>query len=142
MAMCEAQRFDCVLTDYNMPDMNGVALASELRAASAYLPVILMTGYATLTSEQAEMAGIKQILLKPASLHALGTAVRAVLSPWNQNAVFIYSSDCVNTLFVTHLRQCGTVDAFHNRQIDVEVVGPKSIRFRLDCGKKRGILKW
>jgi len=41
--MCAQSAFDCVLLDYNMPDMNGVMLASELRALSAYLPLILMT---------------------------------------------------------------------------------------------------
>src|SRR5471032_3348592 len=41
--MCEAEGFDCVLTDYNMPQMNGVMLAVELKATRAYLPIILMT---------------------------------------------------------------------------------------------------
>jgi light-regulated signal transduction histidine kinase (bacteriophytochrome) len=41
--MCKTQGFDCVLTDYNMPDMDGVTLASELRAEAAYLPIVLMT---------------------------------------------------------------------------------------------------
>ena len=41
--MCKTQGFDCVLTDYNMPDMDGVTVASELRAEAAYLPIVLMT---------------------------------------------------------------------------------------------------
>lgn len=41
--MCAESTFDCVLMDYNMPDMNGVMLAGELRALSAHLPLILMT---------------------------------------------------------------------------------------------------
>jgi signal transduction histidine kinase len=41
--MCDEQDFECVIVDYNMPDMDGMALAGELRAASAYLPIILMT---------------------------------------------------------------------------------------------------
>jgi signal transduction histidine kinase len=42
-AMCDGQDFDCVLLDYNMPEKDGLTLASELRAAFAYLPIILMT---------------------------------------------------------------------------------------------------
>ncbi len=43
--MCAEQTFDCILTDYNMPDMDGVTLAGELRAANPYLPTILMTNF-------------------------------------------------------------------------------------------------
>jgi signal transduction histidine kinase len=43
--MCAEQTFDCVLTDYNMPDMDGVTLAGELRTANPYLPIILMTNF-------------------------------------------------------------------------------------------------
>jgi len=39
--------FDCVLTDIKMPDMNGVELHRELRAAQPGLPVVLMTAYAS-----------------------------------------------------------------------------------------------
>jgi hypothetical protein len=41
--ICSERSFDCVLLDYNMPDMDGLALAGELRAISGYLPIILMT---------------------------------------------------------------------------------------------------
>jgi signal transduction histidine kinase len=41
--ICRDHAFDCVLLDYNMPLMDGLTLAGELRAAFAYLPIILMT---------------------------------------------------------------------------------------------------
>ncbi|MFZ5909916.1 MAG: response regulator [Chloroflexota bacterium] len=41
-----AQAFDCVLTDFKMPGMNGVELHRELRQAQPGLPIILMTAYA------------------------------------------------------------------------------------------------
>ncbi|MDB5470528.1 MAG: Phytochrome, two-component sensor histidine kinase [Caulobacter sp.] len=41
--LCEAQRFDCVLLDYNMPELDGLALARRLRATDPYLPIILAT---------------------------------------------------------------------------------------------------
>jgi hypothetical protein len=43
--ICARQAIDCVLTDYNMPDMDGVALAGELKAAHPYLPIVLMTNF-------------------------------------------------------------------------------------------------
>ena len=42
-ALCGEQAFDCVLLDYNMPETDGVTLASELRSISAYLPIVLTT---------------------------------------------------------------------------------------------------
>ena len=44
------------------------------------LPILLMTGYSgSLMPERIESAGIRQLLLKPATLHALGTAVHDLL---------------------------------------------------------------
>jgi PAS domain S-box-containing protein len=75
------QRFALVLTDQAMPGMTGFLLASQLRQIRPDLPVILMTGYsASLTSAKVEAAGIRQLLLKPINLHALGTAVHAALA--------------------------------------------------------------
>jgi len=41
--MCAEHGFDCILTDYNMQGMDGVALALALRAVHPYLPIVLMT---------------------------------------------------------------------------------------------------
>jgi light-regulated signal transduction histidine kinase (bacteriophytochrome) len=41
--LCEAHHFDCVILDYNLPDIDGVALAGALRSAHAYLPIILVS---------------------------------------------------------------------------------------------------
>jgi signal transduction histidine kinase len=63
--MCAEQGFDCVLTDYNMPDMDGVTLAGELRAASAYLPIILMTSVGDeMLAAKALRSGISDYLPK------------------------------------------------------------------------------
>ena len=41
--LCADERFDCVMVDYNMPEMDGPTLARRLRAAHAYLPIVLVT---------------------------------------------------------------------------------------------------
>jgi FixJ family two-component response regulator len=52
-AMCEAHHFDCVLVDYNMPEMDGLTLAHQLKAADSYLATVPMTsvGDETLAAE-------------------------------------------------------------------------------------------
>jgi CheY-like chemotaxis protein len=73
--------FDLVLPDQTMPGMTGLALASEVRKLRPDLPIILMTGYSgSLVPEQIETAGVRQLLLKPATLHELATAVQRVLA--------------------------------------------------------------
>jgi PAS domain S-box-containing protein len=43
-------RFDVVVTDYAMPGMNGLDLATKIRRMKPEMPVILATGYADLSS--------------------------------------------------------------------------------------------
>jgi CheY-like chemotaxis protein len=45
---------DCLVTDFAMPEMNGVTLAREARKRRPKLPVVVLTGYA---SEAADAAG-------------------------------------------------------------------------------------
>jgi PAS domain S-box-containing protein len=75
------EQFRLVLTDQTMPTMSGLELAGELRKIRPDLPIILMTGYsASLTPQAIEAVGIRQLLMKPASLRALADSVHAALS--------------------------------------------------------------
>jgi two-component system chemotaxis response regulator CheY len=42
LELAKGQRFDLVVTDHNMPRMDGVTLVRELRAIAAYDPVALI----------------------------------------------------------------------------------------------------
>ncbi|KVK90459.1 hypothetical protein WJ47_02455 [Burkholderia ubonensis] len=71
------QRCDVVLTDLNMPDLDGYALAMCLRDSQPGLPVIAMTA----TRDQSELArcydaGMVEILAKPLPMSALDKAIR------------------------------------------------------------------
>ncbi|HXC01529.1 MAG TPA: response regulator [Opitutaceae bacterium] len=81
MVRAAPKRFALVLTDQAMPGMTGIILASQLREVRRDLPIILMTGYSvSLTPEVLEAAGVRQLMLKPINLHALGTAVYGALA--------------------------------------------------------------
>jgi PAS domain S-box-containing protein len=78
----DPQRFALVLTDQTMPGMTGIFLATQLKHIRPDLPVILMTGYSmALGSAQIDAAGVLQVLIKPASIHTMGVAVHAALTP-------------------------------------------------------------
>ncbi|MGU7816133.1 ATP-binding protein [Burkholderia sp. AW49-1] len=68
---------DVVLTDLNMPDMDGCMLAMCLRDSHPGMPVIAMTA----TRDQAELArchdaGVTEVLAKPLSMSVLDDAIR------------------------------------------------------------------
>lgn len=72
--------FDLVITDLTMPGISGVDFARQTLSLRSDLPIILTTGYnATLTAECLQKLGISEMLLKPLSMHSLGTAVRRAL---------------------------------------------------------------
>ncbi|HAS83254.1 MAG TPA: two-component system response regulator [Verrucomicrobia bacterium] len=45
VSQCKAQNFDCVLTDWNMPNMDGLELIVTLRGMPAYakVPIMMIT---------------------------------------------------------------------------------------------------
>jgi signal transduction histidine kinase len=65
----DATRFDVLLTDLTMPDMNGVALLREALAIDADLVGIVMTGHGTIgTAVEAMKNGAMDYILKPFNL--------------------------------------------------------------------------
>ncbi|GLQ99714.1 hypothetical protein GCM10007863_41340 [Dyella mobilis] len=69
-------RYDIVLTDINMPHMDGYELTEQLRARGARIPILAVTATA-LTSEKqhCKQSGINDLLLKPLSLEVLDEAM-------------------------------------------------------------------
>ncbi len=65
-AFGDGEGFDMVLTDWNMPNMNGLELVTALRGAGHTLPIIMIT---TETEKgqvlKAIQAGISDYLVKP-----------------------------------------------------------------------------
>ncbi len=74
-------RFDLVITDLTMPEMNGITLANELHKTRPYLPIILMTGYGKdIGYNTLNQSGICKFLKKPLKMTELAAAIREVIS--------------------------------------------------------------
>jgi PAS domain S-box-containing protein len=81
-------QFDLVITDLNMPVMNGTTLAREMLLLRPGLKIILSTGFsATLTPEGVRALGFQALLPKPTEFRMLGEFVRAALIGQTQPAV-------------------------------------------------------
>ncbi|KMY65837.1 hypothetical protein AAU61_19495 [Desulfocarbo indianensis] len=73
------ERFDLVITDYAMPHMSGLELASSLKEVSPRVPVLLCTGYnQDLSENELKLFGVDQTLMKPFTALELGRKLQSM----------------------------------------------------------------
>jgi EAL domain-containing protein (putative c-di-GMP-specific phosphodiesterase class I)/CheY-like chemotaxis protein len=75
--LLSAETFDAIVSDIDMPRLNGIQLLQIVRQRDLDVPVVLMTGNPNLkTAVQAVAHGALQYLTKPVNLEELGKVVR------------------------------------------------------------------
>ncbi|MFN7152879.1 MAG: ATP-binding protein [Acidovorax sp.] len=75
------QRYDLLVTDYNMPGFCGVDLVREARMIRPDLPVALASGYVTAEIEQAALAeGARALIHKPNDVEELCATVQRLIA--------------------------------------------------------------
>ena len=78
------QRYDLLVTDYNMPGFCGVDLVREARLIRPGLPVALASGYVTAEIEQAALAeGAQALIHKPNDVEELCSTVERLVGGGN-----------------------------------------------------------
>ncbi|HLG88316.1 MAG TPA: ATP-binding protein [Alphaproteobacteria bacterium] len=93
IAAIESKNYDLLITDFHMPDIDGIALAQairrrEARRKSKRLPIIALTADVTGdTRTRCKAAGMDEVVGKPANLQRLETALRQVLLGEDRRAV-------------------------------------------------------
>ena len=76
----ESVRPDLILTDCQMPRMDGISLVRHLRERGDFTPVIMMSGQTDPTvRELALRAGVREYLSKPLSLPTLNRVIGQTL---------------------------------------------------------------
>lgn len=83
-------KIDLIISDIRMPELTGAELLEELRKVNKTTPpIVLITGYADLSPEQAFQMGSDAFLMKPFSIEKLFEVVSEALTPpgekWKQN---------------------------------------------------------
>lgn len=73
------QKFDLVITDYNMPQMNGDKLAMKLHDIRGDIPIILSTGCHTISKKTIRVWGIDQLIFKPYQVEELISTVKHLM---------------------------------------------------------------
>jgi CheY-like chemotaxis protein len=72
-----ADEYDAVFTDIRMPGMDGIAVAELIKQQRPWLPVVIVSGYATTENEaRAKAAGVSTVLHKPLSPEMIEDSAR------------------------------------------------------------------
>lgn len=80
LAEMQSVEFDLVLTDLRMPGIDGMAILSHVRSTTPEVPVIMISGHATLDSAVSAMkAGAYHYIAKPFRLAEAREVVRGAL---------------------------------------------------------------
>ncbi len=83
----ENESVDCCFTDINMPEMNGLELAENIRMRDTTMPVIVMTGYPSLENTiQTLKNGVVDFLIKPVNLRQMELCMLRVM---HQRGLFV-----------------------------------------------------
>ncbi|MBF0390438.1 MAG: response regulator [Desulfamplus sp.] len=76
----ESVKIGCCFTDINMPEMDGLELAENLRKIDNTLPVIVMTGYPSLENTIRTLKnGVVDYLVKPVNLEQMELSFRRIM---------------------------------------------------------------
>lgn len=129
------KEYDIVLTDIRMPEIGGMRVLRDIKRARPSLPVVMITGYATVTSAvQAMKLGAADYLEKPFTPEELLKAVtsaleRAATQPPEEQAL-IHKDEVIKVLeraasdseFIAQLLYHGA-DALE----DYDLTGPEKL---------------
>lgn len=76
-----SEEYDAVFTDIRMPGIDGIAVAEQIRSQRPWLPVVIVSGYATADNEARAMAaGVRTVLHKPLSPQMIEDSAREAVS--------------------------------------------------------------
>lgn len=79
--LMNSENFDLVITDIQMPIMDGIELLSNVQSLHPETPVITMTGFSNLLEDKGtQKLGIKKLLIKPFTFEDMLDAINEVLS--------------------------------------------------------------
>jgi CheY-like chemotaxis protein len=76
----QPHEFDLIISDYSMPQMNGIQLAEEIKRINPGIPIILLSGYSSdVPKKQIKATLINGFITKPISKNELAAVIRKVL---------------------------------------------------------------
>ena len=76
----DSDKFDVLLTDYSMPEMDGLELSHKLSDFDKKLPIIMMSGHSgSIKHETLKAAGVKEVINKPIKANQITEVIQSLL---------------------------------------------------------------
>ncbi len=137
----ELQRPDAVVMDYLLPDTDGLQLLREIRAVDSSIPVVIMTGVATIDlAVRAMKEGAEQFVAKPFELSVLATILEKIF----ENSRFIRRELAVKNRDVRYRRDpfLGTSDSIRRLENSARSILGTSLPILIqgETGTGKGVL--
>ena len=81
LTILQGSGFDLVLSDLNMPGMDGTALLRAIKSTYSEMPVVIITGYGTFHTEKRVMKeGADGYISKPCTLNKIENTLSSIFS--------------------------------------------------------------
>jgi len=78
LEMTRARKFDLILTDIKMPEMDGLTLSGHVRESQPDLPIVLMTGFPSVDSAVTALRmRVDDYVIKPFNINQLYKLIEA-----------------------------------------------------------------
>jgi CheY-like chemotaxis protein len=77
----QPESWDLVITDFDMPELNGLELAQHISDTAPELPVIMVSGRNLAAKGAQEIPSVKTLVSKPYNSSIIGKAITSVLHP-------------------------------------------------------------
>jgi len=78
-------KFDLIITDYDMPETNGLDLAKDIQNIAPTIPVLIVSGRRNFLNVASEVKNVRKVLMKPYSKNIIADAIREVLLSTEKN---------------------------------------------------------
>ena len=80
LEILRSRKIDILLTDIKMPQMDGLALTTQVRSLYPDIPVVLMTGYPSVeTAVEGIKAKVEDYIIKPFNINKLFKVLKSQL---------------------------------------------------------------
>ena len=100
--------YDLAMVDIQMPEMDGLSLLGEIKKAQPLLPVVIITGHASMeTAIEALRSGAADFLIKPIKLLELDAAIEKSLYIRYLLSNNRHMHDLINGIQAAHDRRIG-----------------------------------
>ena len=90
MELIRRERPDIIITDINMPEMDGLMMIAGLKSEFPDIQIIILTGYREFEyARRAIELGVSRFLLKPSKMNELEEAIEAATSRLEQMGISV-----------------------------------------------------